>query len=69
MREAQTEGESLGMKLSPHPLRGTAYAATPPVASRHLPTLWGVTLPEGAKERENSVKCSTWNILQGIFCV
>ena len=57
MRGAQTEGESrilskvsgFGKFLSPTHFAGLLTQPDPSVALRHLPTLWGVTLPEGAK--------------------
>ena len=45
-RRVAASGSAYNNPATPHPLRGTAYAAGPSVAARHLPTLWGVT-PQG----------------------
>ena len=59
LSEKRTEGEKLalfktldkGNALSPTRFAGPLTRPDPSVASRHLPTPWGVTLPEGAFTR------------------
>ena len=43
------------MSLSPTRFAGPLTRPGPPVAARHLPTLWGVTLAEGAFTKENEI--------------
>ena len=70
LSEKRTEREKLalfktldkGNALSPTRFAGPLTRPDPSVASRHLPTLWGVTLPEGA-----NVGCSLINIIPR-FC-
>ena len=48
-------GMSNNRRLSPPPALRDRLRGRAPVAARHLPTLWGVTLAEGAFTKENEI--------------
>ena len=55
-------------RLSPPPPAGGALRARTPLSlARHLPTLWGVTLAEGAKKVNSGcrtdTRCFSYNLL------
>ena len=58
------------MKLSPPPAAaGALRARTPLSLARHLPTLWGVTLAEGAKKVNSGCRTDTRCFFYKICCI